>query len=159
MNQERAKNDTTVFPFGSRARVCAVACLSLLLVLSGCSRFMHPKAAEYLEQAKGKTGVETLTNLTSMMEATLPEARDPQAYQAGLDKLHDQFHALKDGFCDVTEEQAAHPSYVKAATIRRETRTVFHRLWKYRDDQAFRDAHLDLFATRLQELRNALQAI
>lgn len=44
-------------------------------------------------------------------------------------------------------------------TLRREMRTVFHRLWKYRDDPARRAAHLDLLAKRVQELREALQAV
>lgn len=44
-------------------------------------------------------------------------------------------------------------------TIRREMRSVFHRLWRYRDDPAMRALHLDLFAKRLQELREAVQAV
>jgi hypothetical protein len=59
----------------------------------------------------------------------------------------------------VNEAQAATTAYAKAVTIRREMRTVFHRLWKFREDSTLREAHLDLFAKRLQELRETVQAI
>ena len=36
---------------------------------------------------------------------------------------------------------------------------IFRQLWKHRSDQPGRDIALDLFAKRVQELREALQAV
>ncbi len=41
----------------------------LLLGLSGCSYLFYPRASDYATQAKGASGVETMINLTNMMEA------------------------------------------------------------------------------------------
>jgi hypothetical protein len=94
-----------------------------------------------------------------MLEASAKAARGGQGYDAALNDLHNQFHALNDTFCDVTKEQAATPAYAKAVTINKELWTVFKRLWKYRNEQPGRDTHLDLFAKRVQELRETLQAV
>ncbi len=133
--------------------------LIALALLLGCSHVMHPKAGEYLQQARGADGVETLLNLTSMMEATVKATRGTAAYEPSFEKLHDQFHALHGAMCGVSETQAAQPGYVKAVTLEREMRALFHRLWEYRRDDTLRDVHLDLFAARLQELRSALQSV
>ncbi len=128
-------------------------------LLAGCSHIMHPKAGEYLREAQGADGVETLLNLTSMMEATVEKTRRSAAYESNIHTLHDQFHALHRAICRVSETQAAHPDYVKARTLEKEMRTVFHRLWEYQRDDTLRDLHLDLFAARLQELRSSLQSV
>lgn len=127
-------------------------------LLVSCGLVMHPKAGDYLRQARGADGIETLLTLTSMMEESLRGTRGA-AYEASLDKLHDQFHALHRALCQVSETHAAHPAYVKAVTLEEEMRAVFHRLWEYRRDDTFRDLHLDLFAARLRELRSSLQSV
>ena len=131
----------------------------LLVFFPACGHVMHPKADAYLEQAKGGDGLDTLLNLTAMMQQTISETASSQSYQADLDTLHDQFHALKKGFCLVSETRRAHPSFVQAVTIRKEMKTVFHQLWKVREDPALRQAHLDLFGKRVQELRDALERV
>ena len=138
-------------------RVTAVA-LSMVW-LAGCSYLFYPRASEFLEKAKGGSGVETILNLTTMLEASAKAARGGQGYDAGLNDLHNQFHALHDAFCQVTKEQASTPAYAKAVTINKEMWPIFKRLWKYRNDQAGREVHLDLFAKRVQELREALLAV
>lgn len=130
----------------------------ICVLLLGCSKLMHPKADGYLEQARGADGLETLLNLTAMMDATI-EGTHGAAYEASLSALHDQFHALHRALCGVSEAQAAHPDYVKAVTLEEEMRTVFHRLWDYRRNDTLREVHLALFAARLQELRSSLQAV
>ena len=136
-----------------------VAAVILLAGLSGCSLIFYPRASEFLEKAKGPTGVDTMLNLTAMLDVSVKAARGGQGYDAGFNDLHNQFHALDDAFCQVTKEQASTPAYAKAVTINKEMWAVFKRLWKYRNDQAGRDVHLDLFAKRVQELREALQTV
>ncbi|MBI4400832.1 MAG: hypothetical protein HY581_04285 [Nitrospirae bacterium] len=131
----------------------------VLAVLSGCGSLMHPRAGEFLEQAKGPSGIDTQINLTNMIEGSIKAVRGQADYKAGLDTLHNQLYALRKSGCQVTEEQAKTLAYAKAATLRREVGIVFHRLWKTRDDQAQRDMHLDLLARRVGELREALQAV
>ncbi len=50
----------------------------VLLSLSGCSYLFYPRAGDYRDQAKGATGVETMINLTNMMEATAAKAKGGQ---------------------------------------------------------------------------------
>lgn len=134
--------------------------LGLVLVAStGCSYLFYPRAGEFLEKAKGASGIETMVNLTTMLEASAKAAHGGQGYDAALNDLHNQFHALHDAFCDVTKEQASIPAYAKAVTINKELWVIFKRLWKYRNEQPGRDTHLDLFAKRVQELRESLQAV
>lgn len=128
-------------------------------LLAGCGSLMHPRAGEFLEQAKGASGVETEINLTNMIEASIAGLKGRSDYEAGLDTLHNQLYALKKAGCQVTEEQGKAVAYAKAATLRREIGTVFRRLWKSREDQALRDMHLDLLARRIQELRGTLQTV
>jgi hypothetical protein len=136
-----------------------VALIIALVASTGCSYLFYPRAGEFLEKAKGASGVDTLINLTTMLEASAKAAHGGQGYDPPLNDLHNQIHALHDAFCDVTKEQASSPAYAKAVTINKELWTIFRRLWKYRDEQPGREIHLDLFAKRVQELREALQAV
>jgi hypothetical protein len=122
----------------------------VMVTLTGCGSLMHPRAGEFLEQAE--------INLTNMVEASIKSIQGKADYQDGLDTLHNQLYALKKSSCQVTEEQGKTVAYAKAHTLRREIGTIFHRLWKKRDDQALRDMHLELLAKRVGELREALQA-
>lgn len=144
------------------ARTCglfAFAFFLLVLTQGGCSYLFYPKADTYLHQAKGTTGTETITNLVGMLEQSAKAARPQQNYQSGMDALHNQLHALDDAYCQVTKQQAATPAYAKATTLRKELWTIFKRLWRNREDQPVREAHLDLFSARLQEVREAVKDI
>ncbi len=131
---------------------------ALFVTVTGCGSLMHPRAGEFLDQAKGASGIETEINLTNMVEASIKSIQGKADYQDGLDTLHNQLYALKKSSCQVTEEQGKTVAYAKAHTLRREIGTIFHRLWKNREDQALRDMHLELLAKRVGELREALQA-
>ncbi len=127
--------------------------------LSGCSYLFYPRAADYAAQAKGASGVDTLVNLTTMMEATAAKAKGGTGKDTALDDYHNQFHALMDAFCDVPKEQAKTPAYDLAVTHKKELTAIFWRLWKFKDDQPQRDQHLDLSITELKELRETLQRV
>ena len=63
-------------------RLIGLFTLSLVLIgLSGCSYLFYPRAGDYATQAKGASGVETMINLTTMMEAT---AARPRAGKASI---------------------------------------------------------------------------
>lgn len=130
----------------------------LFVTVTGCGSLMHPRAGEFLDQAKGGSGIETEINLTNMVEVSIKAVRGQADYEKGLDQLHNQLYALKKAACQITEEQGKTVAYVKAHTLRREIGTIFHRLWKSREDQSLRDMHLELLARRVGELREALQA-
>jgi len=132
---------------------------SLLISFSGCSYFFYPRAGDYAAQAKGATGVETMINLTNMMEATAAKAKGGKGVDNAFDDLHNQLHALLDSFCGVTEAQAKTPAYDLAVTHKKEVGAIFRRLWKFKDDQPQRDQHLDLLAAELKELRETLQTL
>ena len=137
-------------------------CLALILLamgLSSCSYLFYPRAGDYAAQAKGATGIETMINLTNMMESTAAKAKGGKGVDAALDDYHNQLHALLDSFCGVTKEQSKTPTYDLAVTHKKELTAIFWRLWKFKDDQPQRDQHLDLSITELQELRGTLQAI
>jgi len=141
-------------------RIIGLLSLSLLLFgLSGCSYLFYPRAGDYASQAKGATGVETLVNLTTMMEGTTAKAKGGKGNDSNFDDLHNQFHALLDAFCGVTDAQAKTPAYDLAVTHKKEMVAIFKRLWKFKEDQPQRDQHLDLFATELRELRDTLQTL
>jgi len=159
VNNSKCHNQTKIRWTGSRSFMLTVALVIALVASAGCSYLFYPRAAEFREKAKGASGVETLINLTTMLEASAKGAQGGEGYDPPLNDLHNQFHALHDAFCDVTKEQAASPAYVKAVTINKELWAIFKRLWKYRDEQPGRDIHLDLFAKRVQELREALLAV
>lgn len=142
-----------------RSRINLFAIAILLISLSGCSYLFWPRADEYLEKAKGANGVETLLNLTTMMEASAKASRGGKGYDAPLNDLHNQFHAFDSALCGVTKEQAETPVYARAVTQQKELTAIFKRLWKYKDDQPRRDDHLDLFAQEVRELRGTLQRL
>jgi len=134
--------------------------LSMLLIgLSGCSYLFYPRAGDYATQAKGASGVETLVNLTTIMEATASKAKGGKGVDTGFDDLHNQFHALNDAFCGVTDAQAKTPAYDLAVTHKKELTAIFKRLWKFKSDQPHRDLHLDLLSAEVKELRDTLQTI
>jgi hypothetical protein len=141
-------------------QVIGVLALVLMLAgLSGCSYLFYPRAGDYATQAKGASGVETMINLTTMMETTAAKAKGGKGVDTAFDDLHNQFHALSDAFCGVTETQAKTPAYDLAVTHKKELTSIFKRLWKFKDDQPQRDQHLDLLTAELKELRDTLQTI
>ena len=141
-------------------RTIGVLALALMLTgLSGCSYLFYPRAGDYATQAKGASGVETMINLTNMMEATAAKAKGGKGVDNAFDDLHNQLHALMDSFCGVTEAQAKTPAYDLAMTHKKELGAIFGRLWKFKDDQPQRDQHLDLLSAELKELRETLQTI
>ena len=134
--------------------------LSVLLIgLSGCSYLFYPRAGDYAMQAKGASGVETMINLTTMMETTASKAKGGKGVDTAFDDLHNQFHALNDAFCGVTDAQAKTPAYDLAVTHKKEMTAIFKRLWKFKDDQPQRDQHLDLLAAEVRELRETIQRL
>lgn len=141
-------------------RLIGTLTLSMFLLgLSGCSYFFYPRAGDYATQAKGASGVETLLNLTTMMETTAAKAKGGKGVDTAFDDLHNQFHALNDAFCGVTDAQAKTPIYDLAVTHKKELTAIFKRLWKFKGDQPHRDLHLDLLSAELKELRETLQTI
>ena len=141
-------------------RAIGLISLSILLIgLSGCSYLFYPRAGDYATQAKGASGVETMINLTNMMEASAAKAKGGKGVDNAFDDLHNQLHALMDSFCGVTEAQAKTPGYDLAVTHKKEMVAIFKRLWKFKDDQPQRDQHLDLLNAELKELRDTLQTI
>ena len=141
-------------------RTIGLIALSMLLIgLNGCSYLFYPRAADYVTQAKGASGVETLINLTNMMEVSAGKAKGGKGVDTAFDDLHNQFHALRDAFCGVTDAQAKTPAYDLAVTHKKELTAIFKRLWKFKDDQPQRDLHLDLLSAELKELRDTLQTI
>jgi len=134
--------------------------LSMLLIsISGCSYLFYPRAADYAAQAKGDTAVETMINLTNMMEGSAANAKGGKGVDKAFDDLHNQFHALHNSFCGVTEAEARKPEYALAYTQDKELWAIFKQLWKYKDSQPHRDQHLDLLTEELKELHATLQTI
>jgi len=141
-------------------RTIGLLVLALMLTsLSGCSYLFYPRAGDYAMQAKGASGVETMINLTNMMEATAGKAKGGKGVDRAFDDLHNQFHALNDAFCGVTDVQAKTPAYDLAVTHKKELTAIFKRLWKFKGDQPQRDQHLALLSEELKELRSTLQTI
>jgi len=133
--------------------------LSSVLLFSGCGSLMHPKADEFYTQAKGATGKQTALALLTMMETSAQKAKTEQGESPGLDDLHNQFHAIHGTFCEFTEQQSTTTAFEKGYTLNKELKTIFHRLWKFKNDTALRAVHLDLFSDRLKELKEVLQSI
>lgn len=131
----------------------------LLTVTSGCSYLFYPRAGDYAVEAKGPTGLDTMINLTTMMEATAAKAKGGKGNDAAFDDYHNQLHALLDAYCEVTKEQQKTPAYDLAVTHKKELVAIFKRLWKFKDDQPQRDQHLDLSIAELKELRETLQTM
>ncbi|MDR4479586.1 MAG: hypothetical protein R3B37_07570 [Nitrospira sp.] len=135
------------------------AMVMILSSLSGCSYLFYPRASDYATQAKGANGVETMVNLATMMEATAAKAKGGKGVDTAFDDLHNQFHALSDSFCGVTDAQAKTSEFALAVTHKKELGAIFGRLWKFKDDQPQRDQHLDLLTAELKELRETVQTI
>ena len=131
----------------------------LLTGLSGCSYLFYPRADEYAEKAKGTTSVETLLNLTTMMEASAEASKGGNGYDQPLNDLHNQFHAFDDTLCCVDEAKRETPAYALAVTHNKELWAIFKRVWKFKEIQPQRDEHLDLFKTEVQELRATLETL
>ena len=141
-------------------RMIGLFVLSMLLLgLSGCSYLFYPRAGDYTTQAKGASGVETMINLTNMMETTASKAKGGKGVDSAFDDLHNQFHALDNAFCGVTDAQVKTPAYDLAVTHKKELMAIFKRLWKFKSDQPQRDLHLDLLSAKVRELRDTLQTI
>jgi hypothetical protein len=142
-----------------RSLMSLLATALLLVSLTGCSYLFWPRADEYLQKAKGANGVDTIVNLTTMLETSAKAARGGKGYDAPLNDLHNQFHALDNALCGVTKEQAETPTYALVVTKEKALFAIFKRLWKYKDDPPQRDVHLDLFAQEVRELRATVQRL
>ena len=136
-----------------------LAVVVLSVSFSGCSYLFYPRADDYAAKAKGATSVDTVINLTTMMEASAEASKGGQGYDQALDDLHNQFHAFDDSLCCVEEAKRATPTYDLAVTHNEELWAIFKRVWKFKDTQPQRDEHLALFKTEVQELRTTLEAL
>ena len=132
---------------------------ALIIGLSGCSYVFYPRADEFAQKAKGATSVETVLNLTTMMEASAEAAKGGTGSDQPLEDLHNQIHAFDNSLCCVDEAKRETPAYALAVTHNKELWAIFKRLWKFRDIQPQRDEHLALFKTEVQELRATLEAL
>jgi len=135
-----------------------LACV-IVLSLSGCSYLFYPHAKDFAEKAKGADQVQTLVNLTNMMEASAKAARTGKGYDQPLNDLHNQFHAFDDNLCCVDKHTREQPAHALAVTHNKELWAIFKRTWKFKDDQPQREQHLDLFAAEVKELRETLQML
>ena len=141
-------------------RVVTFLTLSILLIgLSGCSYLFYPHAKEFAAKAKDANDVQTLINLTNMMEASAKAARSGKGVDQALDDLHNQFHAFDDSLCCVDKAVREKPAHALAVTHNKELWAIFKRVWKFKDDQPQREQHLDLFASEVKELRETLQTL
>lgn len=141
-------------------RMMLMSLLGLAMMVStGCSYLFYPHAKEFSEKAKGTNSVETLVNLTTMMETSAKAAQNGTGYDQPLNDLHNQFHAFDNSLCCVEKEKRATPAYALAVTHNKELWAIFKRTWKFRDNQPQRSQHLELFATEVRELREALQPL
>ena len=131
----------------------------MLLMLNGCSYLFYPHAKEFTEKAKGADTVETLVNLTNMMEASAKAAQPGRGVDQPFDDLHNQLHAFDNTLCCVDKAKRETPAYALAVTHKKELWAVFKRAWKFKDDQPQRSQHLELFATEVRELLDSLQAL
>ena len=139
--------------------VTFLAAAVLIIGFSGCSTLFYPRADEYAEKAKGATTVETLLNLTNMMEASAQASKGGKGMDQPLDDLHNQFHAFDNTLCCVEKAKRKTPAYDLAVTHNKELWVIFKRIWKYKDTQPQRDEHLDLFATEVKEIRTTLELL
>lgn len=139
--------------------VTFLAAFILITGFSGCSYLFYPRADEYAEKAKGATSVETLLNLTTMMEASAQASKGGKGEDKPLDDLHNQFHAFHNTLCCVEKDKRETPAYDLLVTHNKELWTIFKRVWGFKDAQPQRDDHLDLFITEVKELRVTLQSL
>ncbi len=131
----------------------------VLLTTGGCSYLFYPHAKEFTEKAKGGSTVETLLNLTTMMEASAKAGQQGRGKDQPLDDLHNQLHAFDNTICCVDKNKRELPAYDLVVTHNKELWAIFKRTWKFKDNQPQRSQHLDLFATEVRELRDSLQAL
>ena len=130
-----------------------------LMTLTGCMGLFHPGAEEIYTQAKGPNAQQTALTILDMMKTSVQQAKTEQGESAGLEALHNQFHAFHKTFCDFSDQQRTTTAYEQAVTLNKEMKTVFHRLWKFKQDTSLRTAHLDLMLYRIHELQVLIQAI
>ena len=141
-------------------RVIGFLALSVLLIgLSGCSYLFYPNAKDFAAKAKDPNDIQTLINLTNMMESSAKAAKSGVGYDQALNDLHNQFHAFDDSLCCVDKAIREQPAHALAVTHNKELWAIFKRLWKFKSDQPQRDQHLDLFASEVKELRETLQTL
>lgn len=141
-------------------RTIGLLVLALMLTgLTGCSYLFYPRANEFAEKAKGANSVDTLLNLTNMMEASATAAKGGRGVDQALDDLHNQFHAFHGALCCIDKAKREQPAYALAVTHDKELWAIFKRLWKFKDDQPQRDQHLDLLSAELKELRETLHTL
>ena len=131
----------------------------MLTGLSGCSYLFYPHADEFAQKAKGTTSVDTLLNLTSMMDASADAAKGGKGNDKAFDDLHNQLHAFDETLCCVDEAKRETATYDLAVTHNKELWTIFKRIWKFKDDQPQRDEHLAVLKTEIQEMRTTLEAL
>jgi hypothetical protein len=131
----------------------------VILTTSGCSYLFYPHAKEFTEKAKGADTIETLINLTNMMETTAKAGQNGRGDDQAFNDLHNQWHAFDNTICCVDKDKRETPAYALAVTHNKELRAIFKRVWKFKDDQPQRSQHLELFATEVRELRESLQAL
>ena len=79
------------------ATVCAT--VALIAGLSGCSYVYYPRADDFAAKAKGATSLDTVLNLTTMMEASAEASKGGQGKDQPLDDLHNQIHAFDNMLC------------------------------------------------------------
>lgn len=139
-------------------RILIVLCVAMMLQ-TGCMGLFHPQAEEIYNEAKSSNAQNTALTILDMMETSAQQAKTEHGDSPGIEGLHDEFHAFHKTFCDFSEQQRATTAYEQAVTLNKELKTVFHRLWKFKQDTALRTAHLDLLLARIQELRTTIQAI
>ncbi|MCP9461764.1 MAG: hypothetical protein NNA24_06955 [Nitrospira sp.] len=134
-----------------------VAFCVVLLMQAGCSYLFYPRADDYARQAKGTTAVDTLLNLTSMLEASAAQAKGGKGKDQALDDYHNQLHALFDTIDTAVASQITPPTSDLLITHKKTLRLLFHRLWALKDQQPQRDQHLNRCLAELRSLREALQ--
>ena len=131
----------------------------VMLTTSGCSYLFYPHAKDFTEKAKGANTVETLINLTNMMEASAKAGQNGRGNDQAFDDLHNQLHAFDNTLCCVEKNKRETPAYALAVTHNKELWAIFKRVWKFKEDQPQRSQHLELFVTEVRELRESLQPL
>lgn len=139
----------------------------IVLSLNGCTMYTSPTIyladrsarKDIAEKAKGANQVQTLINLTDMMETSAKSAGSGKGYDQPFRDLHNQFHAFDNQFCSLDKETRAKPAYDLAVTHNKELWAIFLRAWKFKDDQPQRQQHIDLFAAEVKELRETVETL
>lgn len=131
----------------------------LILTTGGCSYLFYPHAKDFTQMAKGDTAVETLINLTTMMEASAKAGQHGRGKDQAFHDLHSQLHAFDNTLCCVDKHKRDLPAYDLVVTHHKELWAIFKRIWQFKDDQPQRSQHLELFATEVRELRESLQTL